>query len=39
MLLCKLAYYALYLSDNCNILSTLTLGLQSDILCQTQGSV
>ena len=37
MLLCKLAYYALYLADNYKILST--LGLQSDILCKTQGPV
>ena len=36
MSLCKLAHYALY-ADNCKILYT--LGLQSDILCKTQGSV
>ena len=32
MSLCKLAYYALYLGDNCKVFST--LGLQSDILCK-----
>ena len=34
MSLCKLAYYALYLADNCKVF--FTLGLQRDILCKIQ---